>query len=408
MSDSRTFVIIGASQAGGWIAKTLRAEGFEGRVVLVGEEKYLPYERPPLSKAALLGEAALESTYFWPPETYGELNIETMLGVRATAIDRAAKRVTLDNGESLAYDRLAIATGARPRALPIDGADLAGVHYLRTMDDTLAIQADAKSGGTALIVGGGWIGLEVAATLGKLGCKSILVEVADRLCGRAVTPDISDWMLAYHRGHGIDIRLNTGVTRFEGDGALRRAVLTDGSSVDCSLAVIGIGVVPNSEIAAEAGIEVNNGIVVDDLCRTSDPDIFAAGDVTNHPNAILGRHLRLESWENAQNQGIAAGKSMLDKGESYSEIPWFWSDQHDANIQMIGVPEAWNEVATRGNPADNEFMTVYLMNGIIVGAITVNNPRDLRFAKRLMQAGKQVSAADIANPDVKMQALLKG
>ena len=408
MRDSRIFVIIGASQAGGWIAKTLRAEGFKGRVVLIGEEKYLPYERPPLSKDALLGEAELDSTYFWPPETYPELNFETMLGVRATAIDRAAKQVTLDNGDVLAYDRLAITTGTRPRRLPIDGGDLAGVHYLRTMDDTLAIQADAKNGAVALIVGGGWIGLEVAATLSKLGCKSVVVEFADRLCGRAVTPEISAWMLDFHKGHGIDVRLNTGVERFEGDGALQRAILSDGDTIVCTLAVVGIGVLPNVEIAAEAGIEIDNGIKVDDLCRTSDPKIFSAGDVTNHPNALLGKRIRLESWENAQNQGIAAGKSMLDKGESYSEIPWFWSDQHDANIQMIGLPEAWDEVATRGDTGDNEFMTIYLKDSKIIGAISVNNPRDLRFAKRLMQAGKPVSATDIADTSIKMQALLKG
>ncbi len=408
MSDSRTFAIIGASQAGGWIAKTLRAEGFDGRVVLIGEENFLPYERPPLSKAALLGEAALDSTYFWPPETYRELNIETMLGVRATAIDRAAKQVTLDNGEARAYDRLAITPGSRPRLMPIDGTDLAGVHYLRTLEDTLAIQADAKDGATALIVGGGWIGLEGAATLGKLGCKSVVVEAADRLCGRAVTPEISAWMLKYHRGHGIDVRLNTGVERFDGDGTLQRAILSDGHTIDCSLAVIGIGVLANSEIAADAGIDVDNGIKVDDLCRTSDPDIFAAGDVTNHPNALLGKRIRLESWENAQNQGIAAGKSMLDKGERYSEIPWFWSDQHDANIQMIGLPEAWDEVTTRGNPDDGAFMSVYLKDSKIIGAIAVDNPRDLRFAKRLMQAEKRVSAADIADTSIKMQALLKG
>jgi 3-phenylpropionate/trans-cinnamate dioxygenase ferredoxin reductase subunit len=408
MSDTRTFVVIGASQAGGWIAKTLRAEGFEGRVVLIGEETYLPYERPPLSKAALLGEAELDSTYFWPPETYPELNIETMLGVRATAIDRTAKQVALDNGETLSYDRLAITTGTRARLLPIDGADLPGVHYLRTMDDTLAIQAAVKAGSTALIVGGGWIGLEVAATLGELGCKPIVVEFADRLCGRAVTPDISDWMLKFHKDHGVDVRLNTGVDRFEGDGSLQRAVLSDGDIIDCSLAVVGIGVLANTELAEEAGLELDNGIKVDDLCRTSDPDIFSAGDVTNHPNAILGKNIRLESWENAQNQGITASKSMLDKAESYTEIPWFWSDQHDANIQMIGLPENWDEVVTRGDIANNEFMTAYLKDSKIIGAISVNLGRDLRFAKRLMLAEKPVSASDLADTTIKMQALLKG
>jgi 3-phenylpropionate/trans-cinnamate dioxygenase ferredoxin reductase subunit len=298
--------------------------------------------------------------------------------------------------------------GARPRRLAIDGANLSGIHYLRTMDDTLAIRGDVQPGTTAAIVGGGWIGLECAATLSKLGCKSVVAEFADRLCGRAVTPDISDWLLAFHRNHGVDVRLETSVERFEGNGRVARAVLSGGEVIDCSLVVIGIGVIPNSELAAEAGLAVENGIVVDELCRTSDPDIFAAGDVTNHPNELLGRRVRLESWENAQNQGIAAGKSMLDKGERYNEIPWFWSDQHDANIQMIGLPENWDHVATRGEPAEGNFITFYLRAGIIVGAIAVNNPRDLRFAKRLMQAAKQVSVDQLADPSVKMQALLKG
>lgn len=215
-------------------------------------------------------------------------------------------------------------------------------------------------------------------------------------------------MLDFHKGHGIDVRLNTGVERFEGDGSLQRAVLSDGDTIGCSLAVVGIGVLPNVEIAADAGLDVDNGIVVDNVCRTSDPDIFSAGDVTNHPNALLGKRIRLESWENAQNQGITAGKSMLDKAEPYAEIPWFWSDQHDANIQMIGLPEDWDEIATRGNQADGAFMTVYLKDSKIIGAISVNNARDIRFAKRLMAAEKPVSAANIADESIKMQALLKG
>jgi len=408
VSDDRTFIIIGASQAGGWTAKTLRNEGFEGTVIMIGEEPYLPYERPPLSKDALLGETDVESTYFWPPETYEEDRIDVRLNTRVTAIDREAKTVTLDNGETLTWDKLAITTGARVRPLPIDGADLSGVHYLRNMDDTLAIREDAVKGGTAVIIGGGWIGLECAATLGKLGCKPVVVEFADRLCSRAVTPYISDWMLEFHRAKGVDVRLNTGVEKLEGGGAVSRAILSDGSAIDCSIVVIGIGVLPNVELAEEAGLEVDNGIVVDEFCRTSDPDIFSAGDVTNHPNGLLGRRIRLESWENAMNQGINAGKSMLDAGAPYSEIPWFWSDQFDANIQMIGLPEEWDETATRGDKSANEFVEFYLKDGVIVGAISVNSTRDLRFGKRLMQAGKQVTAADLANTDIKMQALLKG
>ena len=407
MSDDRTFVIIGASQAGGWVAQTLRNEGFEGNVILIGEEPYLPYERPPLSKAALLGEVTVDSTYFWQQEALDEANIEVRLNTRVTAIDRDAKEIEIEGGDRIAYDKLAITTGARVRKLPIEGADLPGVFYLRTMGDTLAIRDAAKDGATAMIVGGGWIGLECAATLTKLGCKSVVVEAADRLCGRAVTPEISDWMLKFHTGHGVDVRLSTGLEKFEGNGQLERAVLPGGDTIDCSIAVVGIGVIANVELAQDAGLKIDNGIVVDDRACTSDPDIVAAGDVTNHPNGLLERRIRLESYENAQNQGITAGKAMLDKAEPYSEIPWFWSDQFDANLQMIGLPQDWDETATRGDQDSNEFVTFYLKNGMIDGAISVNNPRDLRVGKRLMQGKKQVSAAELIDPETKLQALLK-
>ncbi len=410
MSDDRTFVIIGAGQAGAWAIYGLRDEaGYEGRIVLIGDEDYIPYERPPLSKSAMLGDTSVEDAYFWPREKYDEWNVEMHLGVGAEKIDRAGKIVTLANGEAVAYDRLLIATGTRPRRLPIEGAELGGVHYLRTIADTLAIRNDIPDGGSALIIGGGWIGLEVAGALSKRNCKATVVELADRLCGRAVPPEISDWLLSFHQGHGVDIRLNTGVERLIGEnGRLTAAELPSGEIVDCTLAIVGIGVVPNSELAEEAGLDIDNGVVVDAQGRTSDPDIFAAGDLTNHPNALLGRRIRLESWENAQNQGRAAAKAMADKGEDYTEIPWFWSDQFDANIQMIGLPQSWEQLATRGDTAANEFITFYLKDGRIDGAIAVNYSRDIRMARRLMQAGKQVSADDLSNPDIKLQALLKG
>ena len=408
MSKNRTFIIVGASQAGGWIAKTLRNEGFDGKVVLIGEEPYLPYERPPLSKDALLGKTDLESTFFWKPETYENDRIDVLLNTRVTEIKRDSQSIICANGDALHYDKLAITTGARVRRIPIPGADLLGVHYLRNMDDTHAIRRDAEKKGTAIIIGGGWIGLECAATLDLLGCKPIVVESSERLCGRAVTPDISDWMLSFHRNKGVDVRLNMGVERLEGDKILQKAILSDGTEINCSIAVVGIGVIPNVELATDSGIEVDNGIVVDNLSRTSDPNIFSAGDVANHPNQTLGRRIRLESWENAMNQGINTGKAMLDKGEPYNEIPWFWSDQFDANIQMIGLPTEWDETAIRGNKSENEFVEFYLKNEFIVGAVSVNSTRDLRFGKRLMQAKKNVQVTQLENTDIKMQSLLKG
>ena len=407
MSAEETFVIVGASQAGGWIAKTLRNEGFQGNVILVGEEPYLPYERPPLSKGALLGEVDLESTYFWPKGSYAEDKIDVILKTRVTAIDRAKKSVELDNGTTLTWNKLAITTGTRVKPLDAAGVELEGVHYLRTLDDTLKIREDLFSGGTALIVGGGWIGLECAATLTKLGYETIVVEYADRLCSRAVTPEISNWMLHYHQGNGVRVLLNTGVKSINGGEHLESATLSDGTEINCSKVIIGIGVIPNTELAEQAGLAVDNGILVDELCQTSDPNIFAAGDVSNHPNNILGKRLRLESWENAMNQGIATGKSMLGKGTAYNEIPWFWSDQFEANIQMIGLPEEWDETATRGDRGKNEFVEFYLKNKLLVGAISVNSTRDLRMAKRLMQARKEVAKLDLENPEIKIQALLK-
>ena len=408
MTDDRTFVIIGGGQSGGWTAKTLRGEGFEGRVLLIADEPYVPHERPPLSKEVLLGDQPPESTYLWPAESYDESDIELMLGVQATRISPAEHTIKIDGGETIPYDRLMIATGARVRRLPVTGTELAGIHYLRGIQDTEAIQADLVADARVLVVGGGWIGLEVAAAANKLGGQVTVVETLGQLCGRALTPDLADWVLALHRGHGVDVRLETSVEHFEGGGRVSRAVLSDGTSIDADVVVIGIGVVPNVELAAEAGLAIDNGIVVDELGRTSDSDIFAAGDVTNHPNALLGRRIRLESWENAQNQAIATAKTMLDAGSAYTEIPWFWSDQHGVNIQLVGLPEGWSETVTRGDRESGEFIVFYLKDGRIDGAAAINTPRDIRFARRLMAAGKIVDPAQLADPDVKLQALLKG
>jgi 3-phenylpropionate/trans-cinnamate dioxygenase ferredoxin reductase component len=412
MLSGKTFAIIGAGQSGGWTAKTLRDEGFEGRIVLFGDEPYPPYERPPLSKEVLLGDQPVESTYLWPEGSYDEWNVEMRLDTRVASISPANHSLTLENGETVTYDKLMIATGGRARPLPVAGADLNGVHYLRAISDTVAIRAGiaaAVTGGSRIfVVGGGWIGLEVAAAARKQGADVTLVEALDQLCGRALTPEFAARLLKIHLDHGVDIRLNTSIDHFEGDGALARAHLSDGETIDCATAVIGIGLIANTELAADAGLETDNGIVVDEFGRSSNPDIFAAGDVTNHPNELLGRRIRLESWENAQNQAIAAAKAMLDKGEAYSEVPWFWSDQYDVNIQLVGLPEECDQTVLRGDPDAPEFIEFYLKDGRIDGAAAMNNPRDLRFTKRLIQARKVVDPAQLADPSVKLQAILKG
>jgi 3-phenylpropionate/trans-cinnamate dioxygenase ferredoxin reductase subunit len=300
-----------------------------------------------------------------------------------------------------------IATGARPRNLPIHGTELKGVHYLRYIGDALVIRERLQPGETIVVIGGGWIGLEVAAAARQRGANAVVIEFADRLCARALSPDMSEAILDLHKKHGVDVRLKKTVVRFEGDGALERVVLDDGMDIAARCAVIGIGVVSNFELAAEAGLDVDDGIVVDDTGRTSDPDIYAAGDVTKHPNSHLGRRIRLESWENAQNQAIAAAKAMLGKPEPYSEIPWFWSDQYDANIQLVGLPERYDEVAVRGDRNSGTFTSFYLCEGKLVGVAGINTGRDVRFCRRLIAAGATTTVAQLSDPAVKLQSLGK-
>ncbi|NBP72812.1 MAG: TonB family protein, partial [Alphaproteobacteria bacterium] len=282
------------------------------------------------------------------------------------------------------------------------------VKGLDALLDAEAIRAKLTSDATVLVIGAGWIGLEVAAAARKRGATAIVVELADRVCARALTPEMSQWIHDLHLRNGVDIRCGVSFDHFEGDGGLRRAIMADGSVIDCNIAVVGIGLTPNVELAAAAGLDVDNGIVVDERGQTSHPDIYAAGDNANHPNSLLGRRIRLESWENAQNQAICAAKAMLGGEDTYAEIPWFWSDQFDANIQMMGLPEDWNETVVRGDRNAGEFVEFYLKDGKLEGAAAINNPRDLRFTRRMMMSDKTFNASDLADPDVKLQKLLKG
>lgn len=407
MLAPRTFAIVGAGQAGGWAARTLRDQGLDGRIVVIGAEAHPPHERPPLSKSVLLGDKPAEITHLFPRTTYDELSIELRMGTRATAIDAMAKSVALDNGERIQFDRLLLATGGRARPLTVSGADLPGVHLLRTIEDSLAIKAALDGGGRLLVIGGGWIGLEVASAARKKGLDVVLVEALDRLCARAVAPVVSAYLLDLHRAHGVDVRLGRGVTRLEGAGRFERAHLSDGTTVEASAAVIGIGLVPNTELAAASGLAVDNGVVVDGFGRTSHPDIFAVGDLANQPSPRLGRRIRLESWENAQNQAIAAAKAMLDRVEQpYDEIPWFWSDQHGVNMQLLGLPVTWDQVVERGQLDRPPHLTFYLAGERIVGTVGINAGRDMRFARRLMMADTPLAAAKLADPAIRLQDLL--
>jgi 3-phenylpropionate/trans-cinnamate dioxygenase ferredoxin reductase subunit len=405
MDAPQSIVIVGAGQAGGWAAKTLRAEAFGGRIVLVGEEAHPPHERPPLSKAVMAGEAEAASTHLFKAEELAKLDLDFRSGVRAAAIDRAAKRVVLASGEAIEYDKLILCTGGTARRPRLPGADGPRVHYLRTIADSLAIRARLAEIRHLVVIGGGWIGLEVAATARKRGVQVTVIEALQRLCERSVPPEISAHLLGLHRRKGVEVILGEGVQAIEHRGEGVSIGLASGRRVDGDAVVIGIGLAPNVELAQAAGLAVDNGIVVDEQGRTSDPDIFAVGDVANAPLPCLGRRIRLESWANAQNQAIVAAKAALGADARYDELPWFWSDQYDMNLQILGLPAKWPEPVVRGDAAGASFSLFYVEGERLAAVVSVNAPRDLRAVKKLIQSRKPVRAEDLANPGVQLQRL---
>ncbi len=400
-----TVVVVGAGQAGGWAAQTLRSEGFTGRIALVGDETHPPHERPPLSKAVLAGTAEPDATHLFKRDAYAELGLDVRTGMAVAAIERAARSVVLTNGETIAYDRLILCTGSAPRRLGVPGADSPRLHYLRTIDDALLLRPRLAHGAHLIVIGAGWIGLEVAATARKRGANVTVIEPLPRICARAAPPEISEHLLHLHEGHGVAFRLGTGVAAIEDAADAVVVTLGDGTSVRGDAAVAGIGIVPNVAVAQAAGLKIDNGIVVDECTRTSDPCVFAAGDVANTPLGCLGARVRLESWANAQNQAIVAAKAALGKEARYDELPWFWSDQYDLNLQMLGVPARWSEPVVRGALGSESFSLFYLEGESIAAVVAANAPRELRAAKRLMQQRKPVRAEELANPATNLAKL---
>ena len=408
MGADRTHVIVGAGHAGGRAAQAMRQFGFEGRILLIGEEPHVPYERPPLSKELIVTDAGLEKVRLHDAAWYPENRIELIAGTAATSIDAAAKTVGLADGRTIGFDGLMLTTGARVRRLPAPGAELDGVFYLRTLEDSEAIRAHIPAGAEVAVIGGGFIGLEIAGSAAKRGAKVTVLEAADRLMGRSVAPEVSDWFAQMHRSRGVDLRLGVSVAAIEGNGAATAVRLGDGAIVPAEVVVIGIGILPNVEIAQAAGLAVDNGIVVDDRGRTSHPDVYAAGDVANQPNAFAGRRLRLESYQNAQDQAAAVARNLCGADEAYEDSLWVWSDQHDVNLQMTGAPDSWDRLVWRGDPDEGRFTVFYMADGRIVAVNTVNNGREMRPARMMMESGKAFEADALADTSVKLLKLARG
>ena len=401
-----TIAIVGAGQAGGWAAQTLRREGFGGRIVLIGDEAHPPHERPPLSKAVLSGAAAPESTRLLKQDAFDALGLDWRPGARVRRIDREHKRLELADGQTVGYDKLILCTGGRARALAVPGVDDVPVHTLRSIDDALALGPLLTPGRRVVVIGGGWIGLEVAATARMKGAGVTVLESQQRLCERTLPPEMSEHLLALHRSHGTRVRLGTGVSRFGVDADGRSVVmLSDGQALTYDVIVLGIGLVPNDELARDCGLACDGGVLVDTRCRTSDPDILAAGDVAVSPNLWAGRSMRLESWQNAQEQGIAAARSALGLDVDYQPLPWFWSDQYDMNLQIFGVPQPGHRVVVRGTPGAASFVIFYLDGPTVQAALGPNAAKDLRFARRLIEQRKPVDPDRLADIGVPMSRL---
>jgi 3-phenylpropionate/trans-cinnamate dioxygenase ferredoxin reductase component len=400
---SSTILIIGGGQAGAQAIDTLRREGFGGRLVLVSDEPFLPYQRPPLSKKFLSGELAADRLPFRHQSFYDEHRVELKLGVLAVRLDLGKRRVALANGEEVIYDRLLLCTGAVSRQLTCPGADLPGVHYLRGIGDVPKIQQGLKPGSRAVVIGGGYIGLETAATARKMGCSVTVLEMADRVMNRVVAANVSEYFAHEHRTQGVKLVCNTRVVRLEGVSQVERVVCADGSSYETDLLVVGVGALANMELAAAAGLVCENGIVVDEYCRTSDPAVFAAGDCTYHPSLRYEMRVRLESVDNAFEQAKTAALNMLDKPTTHDRVPWFWSDQFDNKLLIVGLSQGHDQQVTRGDPATRSFTVCYLKGGELVAVEAVNHSKDYMAARKLIADRARPNIDKLADPQIALK-----
>jgi 3-phenylpropionate/trans-cinnamate dioxygenase ferredoxin reductase subunit len=400
MPSDRTFVIVGAGLAGAKAAETLRAEGFDGRIVLVGAEAERPYERPPLSKEYLRGEAGRDKVYVHDEGFYAANDVELRLGRSAVSLDTATAELALDDGRRLRYDRLLLATGAEPRRLPIPGGDLDGIHYLRSVGDSDALRERLDRGGSVVVVGAGWIGAEAAASARQRGLDVTVVEPAAVPLERVLGSEVGAVYRDIHADHGVRMLLGTGVEAFEGDTAVERVRTTDGRELACDFVIVGIGVTPRTELAARAGIAVGDGILVDEHLRTSAPNVFAAGDVAGAQHPFYGERIRVEHWANALHQGPVAARNMAGRAEPFDRLPYFFSDQYDVGMEYSGLARTWDRVVFRGDPATREFIAFWLLGDRVVAGMNVNVWDVVDPIQRLIRERVSVDDRSLADPGV--------
>ena len=403
--DASAFVVVGANLTGGAAATTLRSDGFEGRIVLIGEEATPPYERPSLSKAYLRGEAAIDEALLHPVSWYEENGVELLLGGKARRVDPGAKVVAHRDGRDVPYDKVLVATGGRNRQLEVPGHDLEGIHGLRTIEDADAIRREAKAGRRAVVVGAGFIGCEVAASLRQLGVEVEVVEIFESPLQRAVGQEIGRVFEGIHRDQGVVFHFGQLVERFEGSGRVEGVVTDRGTRIECDFVLVGVGIEPNLEVVEGTGVETANGILVDQLCRTNVEGVYAAGDVANHWHPIFQRRLRVEHWDNALKQGAAAARSMMGKQEPFDDPHWFWSDQYEHNLQSIGLPSDWDELVIRGSLEKRDFVAFYLKEGLLQAAVGLDRGRDVRRSGPLIRARRPLDPIALKDEDVDLKKL---
>jgi len=405
MAAEQTFVIVGGGMAGAKAAETLREEGFDGRIVLIGAESLRPYERPPLSKDYLRGETEQEKVHVHSEAYYGEHDIDLRLGREVSRLDTGSREVTLDDGETLRYDRLLLATGAEPRRLPIPGADLDGVLYLRTVPDSDRIRERLDRGGSLVVVGAGWIGAEVAASARQRGMEVTIVEPMSVPLERVLGPEMGAFYRDVHADHGVRLLLGTGVEGFEGGTAVERVRTNDGQTLDCDAVVVGVGVKPRTALAEAAGLAMGDGVLADELLQTSAEGVFAAGDVVSAQHPFYGQRIRVEHWANALEQGPAAARNMLGAGAPYDKLPYFFSDQYDVGMEYAGYATSWDRVVVRGDLAGREFIAFWLAGDRVLAGMNVNVWDVTDTIQRLIRERVAIDDRRLADPDVPLDEL---